>query len=348
MRIPLLSVVCLASLTCFSQRPTSAQLANHSINEGLRMEYNADQQRRELRRLADESKQLAVRYEKNSRGEIEFYCDNRTFSDYTIQVEFPEFVNLQADFPLPAVTEVAPGSHLMFILRKAHGGQPIRFTYHYHPLKGRPSPKIDTNFTYLLPVAPGKATRIYELNYIGEKYADIPAPKDWYSLRLQTSTGDTVYAARRGRVTNMRDNANLQDSNYTYAQDDNYVEIEHNDYTFGKYSVFRDGAIFVHPGETVEAGQPLGIAGGEKYSGGSHVRFSVFYQLKQEILDKDGNNTGKTHYWAYVPIRFWTKDLGSIHLTNRDTYTSEYPDDVITKEMSKKEAKKWKEAHKAG
>ena len=78
------------------------------------------------------------------------------------------------------------------------------------------------------------------------------------------------------------------------------------------------------------------------------MRFGVFYQLKQEIVDKDGNTTGKSHNWAYVPIRFWAKDLGSIRLTNRDSYISEYPDDVVTKEMSKKEARKWKEAHKAG
>jgi len=341
MRIPLFTAAILLSLICPAQRLVRT-------NESLREEFNAEQQHRELLRLANESKKLAVRYEKNTRGEIEFYCDNRTFSDYTIEVNFPEFVNLQADFPLPAISEVPPGSHLMFTLRKAHGGQPTRFTYRTHYYKGRPSPKIDTNFTYLLPVAPGKTTRIYELSYIGEKYAGIPPPKDWYSLKLQTNAGDTVYAARRGRVTDIRDNANLQDSNYTYAQDDNYVEIEHNDYTFGKYSVFRDGAIFVHPGETVEAGQPIGIAGGEKYSGGPHVRFGVFYQLKQEIVDKDGNTTGKSHNWAYVPIRFWAKDLGSIRLTNRDSYISEYPDDVVTKEMSKKEARKWKEAHKAG
>jgi hypothetical protein len=341
MRIPILSAAIFLSLTSAAQRLVRS-------NEIQREEYNIDQQRRELRRLAEESKQIGIRYQKNTRGEIEFYCDNRTFSDYTIEVEFPVFINLQADFPLPAVAEVPPGTHLMFTLRKAHGGQPDRFTYRYHSLKGHPSPKIDTNFTYLLPVAPGKSTRIAELAYIGEKVADIPPPKDWYSLILHTNPGDTVYAARRGRVTNRRDNANVQDSNISYTSTENFIEVEHNDYTFGKYSVFRDGAIFVHPGETVEAGQPLGIAGGENYTSGPHVRFCVFYQLKQEVTDKDGNTTGKIHYWGYVPIHFWAKDLGSIHLTNKDTYTSEYPDDVITKEMTKKEAKKWKEAHKAG
>ena len=346
MRTPFLATaILLLASTCLAQRPSRTLRSTRSdVN---REEWNADQLHRELVRLDLESRKIAVRYEKNNRGEYEFYCDNRSFSDYTIEVDFPEFVNLQASFPLPAVNVVPPGSHLMFTLRKATGGTPARFRYHYRSYKGRPSPNIDSNFTYLLPIAPGKETRIYELSYIGEKYGDESAPKDWYALSLHTDEGDTVYAARRGRVTDISDNANLQDSNYTYSHSENFVEIEHNDYTFGKYTVFRDGAIFVHPGELVEAGQPLGIAGGEKYTGGPQVRFCVFYQLRQDALDKEGNSTGKTHYWAYVPIRFWTKDTGRIRLTNKASYTSEDPEDVITKEMTKKEAKKWKEAHKA-
>jgi len=77
-------------------------------------------------------------------------------------------------------------------------------------------------------------------------------------------------------VTETRDDAKLADSNYSYTKDENYVEISHNDFTLARYSVFRDSSVFVKPGEWAEAGQPIGIAGGEKYSGGPKVRFEVF------------------------------------------------------------------------
>jgi hypothetical protein len=302
-----------------------------------------------MQRLADEGKKIAVRWQKTPRGEYEFICDNRSFSDYTIEVSFTEFVNLQSELPLPATVDVAPGTHTMFTLRKATGNQPARFTYHYRSFKGKPSPRIDTGFAYLLPIAPGRETRVYELYYIGQRINGESLPKDWYALSLHVNAGDTIYAARRGRVTDVRDvndNAGLPDSNYAYVREENYIEVEHNDYTFGKYTIFRNGSIFVHPGDLVEAGQPLGIAGGDKYAGGPQVRFSVFYQLRQDILDKDGNATGRTQNWAYVPICFWTKGQGKIRLANKAAYTCECPEELITREMTKKEARKWKESHK--
>ena len=141
--------------------------------------------------------------------------------------------------------------------------------------------------------------------------------------------------------------ANLTDSGYTYTQEENFVEIAHSDCTFGRYTVFKDSGIFVQPGDWVEAGQPLGIVGGEKYTEGPHVRFSVRYHLDQDVLDKDGQATDRTHHWAYVPLNFWTKDKGKLRLAAKTPYTSEHPAELVTQEMTRKDARKWKETHKS-
>jgi hypothetical protein len=309
--------------------------------------WTAEQNAREIRRLEHEQDLIYVHWIKNNRGEYEFFCDNRSFSDYTVEINFSEFINLQGNVAFPARIEVPPGINKpLFILRKSILGSASHFQYRHKSWKGCPSPKIDTGFAYLLPIAPGKAARVSELNSLAEEYGNEAPPKDWYSLSMHVQAGDTVYAARRGRVTNTREHADLQDSGYSYSSEDNYIEIEHNDCTFGKYSVFRDDAIFVHPGDWVEAGQPMGIAGGDKYASGPQVRFSVFYHLEQDVLDKDGNSTGKTRHWAYVPLYFWTKDNGKMRLISRSTYIADHPDDLVTQEMSKREAKKWKEKHK--
>jgi hypothetical protein len=309
--------------------------------------WTADQNAREIRRLAREQELIYIHWIKNNRGEYEFYCDNKSFSDYTVEINFYEFINLQGNIAFPATIEVPPGlNRRLFVLQKSTLGMASRFQYHHKSYKGCPSPKVDTGFTYLLPVAPGKTAQVSELHSLATEYGDEAPPKDWYCLSWHVQPGDTVYAARRGRVTNTREHAGLQDSGYTYSSDDNYIEIEHNDCTFGKYSVFRDEAIFVHPGDWVEAGQPIGIAGGDNYASGAQVRFSVFYHLEQDVLDKDGNSTGKTRHWAYVPLYFWTRDNGKMRLVNRSTYMADHPDDLVTREMSKKEAKKWKEKHK--
>jgi hypothetical protein len=336
----ILSFLCLLFLYGHSQQIRNEHFERQEL-------WTSEQNARELRRLAHEQELIVVRWIKNNRGEYEFFCDNKSFSDYTVEISFSEMINLQGNIAFPTRIEVPPGmNRSLFILRKSVLGSASHFQFHHKSYKGCPSPKIDTGFTYLLPVAPGKAARISELSSIATEYGDEAPPKDWYCLNMHVQAGDTVYAARRGRVTNTREHADLQDSGYSYSSDDNYIEIEHNDCTFGKYSVFRDNAIFVHPGDWVEAGQPIGIAGGDKYASGPQVRFSVFYHFEQEVLDKDGNSTGKARRWAYVPLYFWTKANGKMRLINQSTYTADHPDDLVTQEMSKKEAKKWKEKHK--
>lgn len=328
-------------LTCLFNLATQAQRTTSPINQDMR---NADETRREQRREALERNKIVVRYEKDSRGQYLFYCENKSFCNYTVTVSFSELENLQSDVTLPATFEVPPSAgQYIFTLRKTGGPVTLRYSFRY--TKGCNRVRPDTGFAYLLPISPGKETRVFELSYLGAKYAGDSKPKDYYVLGIHMHSGDTIFAARRGRVTEVSDDANLTDSGYTFAREDNYVEIVHDDCSFGKYIVFRDSSIFVQPGDWVEAGQPLGIVGGERYAEGPHVRFSVRYHLEQPILDKDGHPTERTEYWAYVPVNFWVKDKGKIHLTKGTTYTSELSAELVTKEMSKKAARKWKEAH---
>jgi hypothetical protein len=46
--------------------------------------WTAEQNAREMRRLDRERNNIYVHWEKNNRGEYEFFCDNNTFSDYTV------------------------------------------------------------------------------------------------------------------------------------------------------------------------------------------------------------------------------------------------------------------------
>ncbi|HEY4060657.1 MAG TPA: M23 family metallopeptidase [Puia sp.] len=324
-----------------------AQRTNPNRNNDLEnQDLNRRRQAREVRNLELERNRIVVKDERNSRGEIEFTCENKAFCDYIVDVTFTEEQNLQADIPQPIHITVAPGTHRIFTLKKITLGQPTRLSWRYKSFRGVTNPRPDNNFSYLLPVAPGKETRISELYYVPGRFGGEPEPLGWYSLGLHVHSGDTVYAARSGRVVETLEHSEVEDtsSSISYTRGETFVQIYHKDNTFGNYRVFRDSSIFVHPGDWVEAGQPIGIAGGDKYSSGPQVQFSVTYNHDEEVV-KDGESTDRVHHWAYVPIQFWTKGQGAKHLTNHSTYTSEHPPAVITSEMSKKETKKWMENH---
>jgi murein DD-endopeptidase MepM/ murein hydrolase activator NlpD len=100
----------------------------------------------------------------------------------------------------------------------------------------------------------------------------------------------------------------------------------------------------VHAGQEVEAGDPIGIAGGEKYTSGAHLRFFVYYRDPQPKATSNGE-PGRKLRWAYVTPVFYTKENANNVLTPGNNYTSEKPVEIITQEMTKGELKKWMKKH---
>jgi hypothetical protein len=296
--------------------------------------------------LSFAQQRVEVKYEPDAKGNYRFFCENNGSCNYIVEVSFTDLQNLRADFRLPYIGEVRPGSNSLFTLAKENPGVASTFRFGYRYVKGCLQPKVNTGYTYLQPVAPGKEVQPREMEYFLRRYMNEPAPQDWYALSLKMKAGDTVYASRRGTVTEVKDDANLSQSGYAMASADNYVEVYHDDCSFARYQVLKDKSIFVKPGQFIEAGDAIGLVGGEKYVMGPHLRFCVYYTLDKDAFT-DYDKAGRRSRLAYVPVQFWTKDAGKQKLANGGTYTSEHPRALITQDMSKKEVKKWTEKHKS-
>lgn len=285
---------------------------------------------------------IELAYNQDAQGNINFSCTNHGWCNYILQIDFTSLANAKADHALPFQAEVKPGINKLFKLSRENTNDPIQFKYKINYFSGCLNPVVDTGFTYLLPIAPGKEAQAYELQEVVRAAPGEPDPKNAYTIRLRMKPGDTLYAARRGRVVEVDTRDSLNDAGATVTGSWNYIEICHADCSFGRYGVLRKNGAFVKPGQFVEAGDPIGIVGGDRFGRGSDGRFSVFYNLTEE----DAQTGGKI-YLAYVPLRFWTKKNGKGMLKHGATYISEFPDAVIIKEMSKAEQLKWKAKHKA-
>lgn len=281
---------------------------------------------------------VEVNYEQDSRGYFNFKCMNNDYCNYVLSIDFSGSLNLKSYVTLPYKGVVKPGQNILFDLRPENPSNPVSIHYTYRYIKGCINPEVNPGFVYLLPVGNGKETEAFELKYFKIAPQD-PDPKDWYAIGLKMNYGDTVYAARRGIVCEMRDTTKLQLTGYTYSSMDNYIQIYHNDCSFGKYEVF--SRIFVSLGQTVEAGDPIGLAGGDKYTTGSHVRFCVFYNFESGGDSNNKDVTTRKQYWAYIPLMFYVKDNRSTRLTPGKTYTAQYTDNIITQEMSGNQIKRW-------
>jgi len=292
-------------------------------------------------RPAPAQKLIEITYEKDTKGNYQFYCTNRAFCNYVLYVNFPVLDNLRSDQALPYRVAIRPGVNKLFKLTKLDMNTPERFNYRMGYNKGCINPVINPSFTYLLPIAPGKA---YEMENTGISHAAGKDLKDWYVIRLKMNPGDTLYAARRGIVSEVDDNSSLNDEGQASAGTENYVEIVHQDCSFGHYGVLRKNSALVKPGQFVEVGQAIGLIGGDKYGRGSEARFSVYYNEPEDSAAM-ANFSNINVYWTYIPLQFWTRRNGKGKLKHGANYVAERPEQVMTQEMSKAEIKKWKASH---
>ncbi|MDP4148104.1 MAG: M23 family metallopeptidase [Bacteroidota bacterium] len=295
---------------------------------------------------------LNLEYKQDQQGNFVFSCTNRGWCPYIVRVDLPTLENARADHAMPYITVVRPGVTRLFKLTQTGGDVKFKYTFGYS--KGCLDPPVNTGFTYLLPVAPGKQAQAYEQAVspatplrAGDTATTGAADlRSSYSIRFRAKSGDTLYASRRGTVTDVRVSSDENDQGVETTGTANFIEIVHADCSFAQYGVVKKDGALVKPGQFVEAGQPIGIIGGDKFGRGSEARISVRYNRKpDESHDIQGEQQAA---WAYVPLKFWTKRNGRGMLTHGATYTSEFPEPIVTQEMSKAELAKWKAKNHPG
>jgi len=282
---------------------------------------------------------IEVLNEVDSRGNYNFYCINNDYCNYTVMVYFKEISNLRWDIKLPYEAEVTPGRNSLFTLYVGDPNQNSNFNYGFSYYKGCLKPEVNLNFPFRLPIAVGKQTQAFKLDYLKINNHDTK-PKDFYAIGFKVASGDTIFAARRGVVCGLRDTTNLKLNGYLGSSGDNYVEIYHQDCSFGYYQIM--SKVLVKLGQEVEAGDAIAIAGGEKYYNGSQFRFWVYYNLEHQpdLKNKAGSNV--IIETAYFPLKFYTKEERIVKLDFEQKYTCDYPDFLFFQEMTKREIKKWK------
>lgn len=265
-----------------------------------------------------------ISYSDDGKGHFIFTATNKAWCPYVLRIDFPTLQNLSADHPLPYDVEVKPGPTKVITLTTSDKAKDTRYNVRSSSRKGLMNPVVNPNFTYLLPTSPGLETQAYRIPNTRSN-ANAPGFQDsGYSVRLRAKAGDTIYAARRGVVTEVDVHYTENDAGATSTNGWNYVEVYHVDGSFAEYGVLKKDGALVRPGQLVEAGAPIGIVGGDQYGRGSEVRFSVSYYPGVA-------NTP-------IPLIFWTKGNGKGQLKQGAFYTSEFTKALVTAEASKKPA----------
>lgn len=197
-----------------------------------------------------------------------------------------------------------PGKNTMFTIPKGSNvDNPFKEPSSFMYFRGIFVKNFDIKFPYALPVKNGKVTAW-----------KTDLRESVKTLNFYMHRGDTVYATRSGiacKTTNPRQ-----------------LLIYHADHTFAAYLVMDEN--FIVPGEQVLTGQPVGIAGKTCVS----ITYFFLDENKFDALQATG------YAYSHFMPTFRTTE-GDVIMEEKKKYEAVTDDDLIMRDMTKREQKKY-------
>lgn len=280
---------------------------------------------------------IVVEYNKD--GEPTFYAKNSSLTPYTVSLNFSSVSNTMPPSPNPYKKTARFGrTRLLELGKSGISDSYVRFQYTYSYTVGCMDTEPD-ELEYLLPVAKGKTTEVFGLSHIGELF-DKEAPDDFYALGFKAEEGDTVYATRSGFITTVENEHDDSETENYFTSNYNYVQVVHEDCTFGSYSHLKKDGILVEEGIKVTAGDPIGVVASKQDSSEVGFRFTLAYK------NDDYTRGSDDPYWSYATPLFRTSVEKNAQLKPDHIYRAVHPVNIITQEMGWLERRRWKKRNR--
>lgn len=216
----------------------------------------------------------------------------------------------------------------------------IGYSYRYFTIMGKPNPKVDSLFHYVLPFKKGKKHKIVEASFLGEKYFEQEKPKNWKSYVINSKNADTICNMRKGIVVKVDDQYQSSSLEMVYTSKRNTITVEHSDGTLATYKGFKNNALFVKLGQTVYPHTELGVM--EQFNANNYradISISFLYDKDFNLIEKEAFLGYKNKYEFVTP--YFVTENGSEKLVSNKEYTSVFSDIELLKEFSKSEKKKY-------
>jgi len=135
------------------------------------------------------------------------------------------------------------------------------------------SAKPDTAFLYALPVRKGASYRVLQ-GQDGSFTHNTDINR--YAIDIAMEVGDTVFAARGGKVGYVFGESSYGGNNEAFLDYANTIMILHEDGTVAQYSHLKQHGVLVEIGDVVQMGDPIGLSGNTGFVSGDHLHLNVY------------------------------------------------------------------------
>lgn len=154
--------------------------------------------------------------------------------------------------------------------------------------------KHTDDYLYLLPYK--KKRKLIQGNFGRFSHDHI---RSFHAFDFGTKIGDTIYAAREGKVVMTKESSKKHGRTRKFANFANYVIIQHDDGTTAAYYHLRYKGVLIEKGDLVTRGQAIGISGMTGFTTTPHLHFVV-----HTTSEEKGNVSVPIQFEGYVGKRF--------------------------------------------
>jgi hypothetical protein len=239
---------------------------------------------------------------------LAFFAVNNSFYRFEIIISFNEIKNL-SPYVKEKVYTVGHGQTMLLSLSIVDENMPIGYDYKYVTAISLSEEVIDESFQYLYPFGANKNIN----DFISSDFEQ----HGYYSFNM--NKGDTVYSCRKGLVAV----GPVKNDDQIRMFNPGSLEVLNEDGTILIYSNMEEEDVFVKAGETIFPGQPLGKIKTDNLN----LRLMAIKPHRVIEFQK---------ITFFNPCKkFSTSDVEKEHCL------SVYPQELVLKEMTKREEKKY-------
>ncbi len=248
-------------------------------------------------------------------GKITFTAHAAVDSLFSVEIHLTHLENLRPSKEGQLIFNLnGNGSTTLMTLDQIEvgGGWSYRWSYWWN--YGFSGDNQDSNYTYRIPYASKDAFTV------GQGYMGSWSHEGTYAIDWFMPVGTTLYAARAGKVVNLKEDSDEGGAEKSFIDKVNYVTIGHLDGSKADYLHLQQNGALVQIGDIVKIGDPIGISGNTGWSTEPHLHFQVFHQtdpltsttVPTTFLDKDGNQISIEEggfYYGSGDLEFSTKSF---------------------------------------
>lgn len=281
--------------------------------------------------------QPRIRTERLQNNSVEFILEDKTTpGTLTVFLTLKEVSNCNTPTGTSKYEVLFSGTRLL-TLRPSDQSRGVGYNYSYRSFHGPVDRQADTAFVYRMPTTLLKPVRVARGVSVYDRLRKNDEEKEGaLGLHFEMEKGDTVYAMRRGTVVKIHV-AEKRDPNapaVSFTSKSPSLTVEQPDGSFAWYVCLDRDNVLVVEGDEVLPGTPLALVGsydGERY------KFSVqtfWWETNPDAAEPERNPFVRRRFFP----RFATEE--GLVCVEKGTYRAVESEEMVIREMSKKELKK--------